>query len=119
MSIKNDILELFESQATLSNVMNIRNQYQDYLKKMYGIKYQSDAKIEAEKAEAVDKDKALKTATTEKEASRYLKQADDILASFEAEKTRYKNQIDSINNAAERQKELARKNSQTKNSLPT
>lgn len=107
MSIKNDILELFESQATLSNVMNIRNQYQDYLKKMYGIKYQSDAKMEAEKAEAVDKDKALKTATAEKEASRYLKQADDILASFEDEKTRYKNQIDSINNAAERQKELA------------
>ena len=107
MSIKNDILELFESQATLSNVMNIRNQYQDYLKKMYGIKYQSDAKIEAEKAEAVDKDKALKTATTEKEASRYLKQADDILASFEDEKTRYKNQIESINTAAEKQKELA------------
>lgn len=107
MSIKNDILELFESQATLSNVMNIRNQYQDYLKKMYGIKYQSDAKIEAEKAEAVDKDKALKTATAEKEASRYLKQADDILASFEDEKTRYKNQIESINTAAEKQKELA------------
>lgn len=107
MSIKNDILELFESQATLSNVMNIRNQYQDYLKKMYGIKYQSDAKIEAEKAEEVDKDKALKTATAEKEASRYLKQADDILASFEAEKTRYKNQIDKINELAKQQIELA------------
>lgn len=107
MSIKNDILELFESQATLSNVMNIRNQYQDYLKKMYGIKYQSDAKIEAEKAEAVDKDKALKNATAEKEASRYLKQTDDILASFEDEKTKYKNQIDKINELAKKQIELA------------
>ena len=46
MSIKNDILELFESQATLYNVMNIRNQYQDYLKKMYGIKISPEKSAE-------------------------------------------------------------------------